>query len=68
MMTQRIEAACHRALRFGDPTYRTVKRILETRQEQQPLSQPAIIYAPAQTFTRSVADLFGEMLGGLRWN
>ncbi len=37
---QRLEAACHRALRFGDPTYMTVKRILENGQEQQPLQPP----------------------------
>jgi transposase len=66
---QRLEAACHRALRFGDATYLTVKRILETGQEQQPLAQPpASPAAPARTFMRTAADLFGELLGGLQWN
>jgi hypothetical protein len=64
----RIEAACHRALRFGDPTYLTVKRILETGQEQAPLNQPPVIHAPAHTFQRTPADLFGEQVGGIRWN
>ena len=65
---QRLEAACHRALRFGDPTYMTVKRILETRQEQQPLQAPAANPAPARTFIRSASELFGNWLGGLQWN
>ena len=64
----RIEAACHRALRFGDPTYLTVKRILETGQEQAPLNQPPVIHAPAHTFQRTPADLFGKQVGGIRWN
>jgi hypothetical protein len=65
---QRLEAACHRALRFGDPTYLTVKRILETGQERQPLPAPVATPAPARTFIRTAADLFGDFLGDLRWN
>jgi transposase len=65
---QRLEAACHRALRFGDPSYMTVKRILENGQEQQPLQQPLAAPAPAQAFIRNATELFGDLLGGLRWN
>lgn len=65
---QRLEAACHRALRFGDPTYMTVRRILENGQEQQPLQAPVAAPAPAHTFIRTAGELFGELLGGLRWN
>jgi hypothetical protein len=69
---QRLEAACHRALRFGDPTYMTVKRILEKGQEQQPLhpagTAPATTAAPAHAFIRNATELFGDLLGGLRWN
>jgi hypothetical protein len=45
-----------------------VKRILETGQEQAPLNQPPVIHAPAHTFQRTPADLFGEQVGGIRWN
>jgi len=31
---QRLEGACHRALAFDDPKYRTVKTILEKGQDQ----------------------------------
>jgi hypothetical protein len=34
---KRLEAACARALAFGDPTYRTVKGILRSGAENQPL-------------------------------
>jgi hypothetical protein len=65
---QRLEAACHRALRFDDPTYMTVKRILENGQEQQPLHPAVAAPAPAHTFIRNATELFGDLLGGLRWN
>ncbi len=65
---QRLEAACHRALRFGDPKYLTVKNILNTGQDRQPLPVPAATPTPARTFIRSAVELFGEMLGGLQWN
>jgi transposase len=65
---QRLEAACHRALRFGDPSYMTVKRILENGQEQPPLHPPLAAPAPAHAFIRNATELFGDLLGGLRWN
>jgi transposase len=65
---QRLEAACHRALRFNDPTYLTVKRILETGQEQAPLPAPGAAPAPARTFIRTAVELFGELWGGAQWN
>ena len=64
---QRLEAVCHRALRFGDPSYMTVKRILENGQEQQPLHPPLAAPAPAHAFIRNATELFGDLLGGLRW-
>lgn len=36
---QRLDAACARALTFGDPSYRTVKQILERGLDNQPLPQ-----------------------------
>lgn len=36
----RVEAACARARTFGDPSYRTIKGILERRLDQE---EPAIV-------------------------
>jgi len=61
-----LEAACQRGLRFGDASYRTVKRIL--KEGLTDADDPAPIVAPASTFVRSVADLFGKELEGVSWN
>jgi transposase len=62
----RLEAACARAVRFDDPSYRTVKQILETGQEaQRPEPQP--IRAPARLFVRSAAELVSHLWGGESW-
>lgn len=63
----RLEAACARALRYGDPSYKTVKGILRQGLESAPDSAPAET-PPAKTFVRSAMDLFGQKLGGLSWN
>ena len=39
--TQRLEAACQRALTFEDPKYRTVKTILENGIDLNPPDEPA---------------------------
>ena len=63
----RLEAACVRALAFGDPNYRTIKQILEKGLEQAP--SPAIpVSPPATSFVRSAQELFGPQLGAARWN
>jgi transposase len=69
---RRLEAACARALYFDDPSYSTVKRILETGQEAEPLPHEPI-RAAAHTFVRSAADLVGHLFeagtpGGIPWN
>jgi hypothetical protein len=58
--TQRLEAACERALAHDSAHYRTVKTILSTGADQQPLetTHTPSAYARAR-FTRSAADLFG---------
>lgn len=38
--SERLEAACRRALIFGDPSYKTVKGILDSRTEAEPAQQP----------------------------
>jgi transposase len=59
----RLEAACERALAHDSPHYRTVKTILATGADQQPLVDPQTptAYSHAR-FTRSAADLFGGTL------
>ena len=64
---ERLEAACGRALRFGDPSYKTVKGILQQGLESAPDPGPAAA-PPAKTFVRTAVELFGQKLGGLSWN
>jgi transposase len=63
---QRLEAACARALRFDDPSYLTVKRILEEGLdiEQSPATT---IVAPASAFARTATELVGHLIGGASW-
>jgi len=64
--TQRLEAACGRALRFDDPSYLTVKHILEQGLDRQrpPSPQPA---PPAKAFVRTTTELVGHLMGGASW-
>jgi transposase len=63
---QRLEAACARALRFDDPAYVTIKRILKQGldAEELPSIQPA---PPAHIFVRPAAELVGNLVGGATW-
>jgi transposase len=63
---QRLEAACTRALRFDDPSYVTIKRILTQGldAEDLPSIQPA---PPAHVFVRPAAELVGNLAGGASW-
>lgn len=74
----RLEASCARALRFDDPNYRTIVRILEQGLDGQPAPSMAMA-APgptsAFTFIRSAAELVGGLFGakeggggGASWN
>jgi len=62
---KRLEAACARALYFGDSRYRRLKDILNAALDQQPLPcAPAA--KPVQTafaFARSADDFFGQAAG-----
>lgn len=64
---RRLEAACVRALRFEDPSYMTVKRILMTGQEELP-SAPPPVRAPAHAFVRTAGELVGHLFGGTSWS
>jgi transposase len=64
---ERLEAACQRALCFGDPAYQTVKRILSQGLESQPV--PVVLtLPPATVFVRPAQELVGALIGGEPWN
>ena len=62
-----LEAACARALHFGDPTYRTIKQILADGLAHEPLT-PTPPVPPARTFVRTASELLGHLFGGVTWN
>lgn len=65
--TPRLEAACARALYFGDLTYQTLTRILDRGLEAEGL--PTLtVPAPASTFVRTAAELLGDLAGGASWS
>lgn len=60
--TLRLEAACHRALTFDDPRYRTVKTILDNGIDLETLDEPAFdrlasSYTGAGRFSRDTSKL-----------
>jgi transposase len=66
---ERLEAACGRALQFGEPAYTTVKRILVKGLEEEPTTAaPVTAPRPARTFARATGDLLGHLFGGGTWN
>ena len=65
--SERLEAACRRALHYDDPAYMTVKRILEQGLDQETLPEPPP-EAPAHTFVRSAQEFAQALLGGVPWN
>ena len=65
----RLEAACARALAHDSPHYRTVKSILKSGADRQPLGDVATeqVYAP-QRFVRPAASLFAPTTPASRAN
>jgi len=59
----RLEAACTRALYFGDATYRRVKQILNAALDREPLPESSSL-TPRQefAFARSAAEFFQPLL------
>lgn len=57
---QRLEAACRRAIHYGDPTYRCVKSILSSGTEQEVLPGLLTEPIPAASYThaRAAAEFF----------
>jgi len=60
----RLEAACKRALHFGDPRYRRIKDILNAALDKQPLPETPPVPKNTQEylFARSAEDFFDEEL------
>lgn len=65
---ERLEAACQRALEFGEPGYTTVKRILAENLDVQPAVTPAPPTPPAHTFVRTPFELLGHLFRGIQWS
>lgn len=64
----RLEAACDRANRFGDPSYSTVKRILVNELDGLAEATESAAPPPATQFVRKASDLFGRWTEGLSWS
>ncbi len=64
---ERLEAACQRALLFGDPTYKTAKGILTQGTDQEPVPIPVDL-PPATTFARPPAEIVGSLAEVSSWN
>jgi len=64
--TDRLEAACARALRFDDASYVTIKRVLKQGLDQEDL--PAVAAPPpAKAFVRTSSELVDHLTGGASW-
>lgn len=64
----RLEAACARALHFGEYRYGLIKRILQQGQDQEALPTASQTPVTAQTFVRTATELLGHLFGGALWN
>jgi transposase len=64
---ERLEAACQRALDYGDPAYKTVKGILKGHREQDDPPTP-IQLPPAHTFSRPADELVGALAEVASWS
>ena len=64
---RRLEAACARALHFGDVRYRRIKQILNAALDQEPLPEATPSFTPrAFAFARPAADFFVSAEGRQR--
>ena len=64
---ERLEAACQRALAFGDPSYKTIKRILEQELDAEEAAVPVTL-PMATTFARRTDELVGALTEVSPWN
>lgn len=63
----RLEAACQKALAYGDPSYRTVRGILKQGIDQPPMPLPVEL-PPATTFARTSSELVGRLAEVSPWS
>ena len=63
----RLEAACRRALYYGDPHYRRIKDILNAALDREPLPDQDVVVPIQQgfTFSRKPKEFFGHNQDGL---
>jgi len=63
---KRLEAACRRALYYGDPHYRRIKDILNAALDRDPLPDQAVAASNPQnyTFSRKPREFFEHQQGG----
>ena len=60
--TQRLEAACARAVHYGDLHYRRIKEILNAALDREPLPDTAAVQPKTvHTFARSTTDFFSTV-------
>jgi transposase len=64
---RRLEDACRRALSYDDPSYKTVKNILNKGLDREEVSLPVML-PPVATFARSSDELVGELAEVQRWS
>lgn len=58
---QRLEAACARALYFGQPQYRRIKEILNAALDKEPLPEETVTPPPqAHLFARAAEEFFAQ--------
>lgn len=65
---ERLEAACERALRFDEVSYKTVKRILTQGLEAEGQGPAVPEVPPARRFVRGAQELLGHLWSGPSWN
>lgn len=65
---ERLEAACERALRFDEVSYKTVKRILSQGLEAEGENVVTAEIPPAERFVRGAQELLGHLWSGASWN
>jgi hypothetical protein len=61
---ERLDAACSRALAFGDPSYRTIKTILERGLDQHAGDEGLTQGRLADAFLRGAEELVAPLSGG----
>ena len=63
----RLEAACRRALYYGDPHYRRIKDILNAALDREPLPDQGVVAPNPQdfAFSRQPREFFGHNQDGL---